>query len=396
MKGLPNETVGAGFLSQDQEQYALQDKFGVWIDKKAYNKMDHMAQARLLLHEWVAGLYIMKRVHTQKEICRYFMSVLAGIPTLKDQMGIDKSACAEAPDVPLSEGGPRLFPDDYAHIRAVTNRIFNLDENENPESFKAFLQANQLWSEEANDTPEDDLTLYKWFQQTDKKITEKSFVDMMATAKRDGELSGKCYDILESDLPKGSQKIIEDVCRLEFKKLSESSQFYKLSATNSAGELVISSPAFLGGGQLIYSRNLPIGNDIYVYTDVATHSLTEQQSRTVGTEISQLSFLFTSKMLFIGVVHFYSQISSITTTEIRLNSGEHRQVPYLNLETPKQLNRRWVTTFFPAKSIELKELNQEMGEALLSLHKNGVTSPFVMDISDGTQNSKLRKAEGTK
>ncbi len=398
LKVLPNEAVGAGFLSQDQEQYALQDKFGVWIDKKAYNKMDERAQARSLLHEWVASLYILKRVYTQKEICRYVMGVFAGIPTLRDQMGIDKASCIEAPDVPLSENGPKLIPDDYAHIRAVTNHIFNLDENENPETFKAFLQKNQLWAEEASDTSEDNFFLSKWFRHTDKKITSKSFVDMMATAKREEELSGKCYDIVDSDLPEGSQNIIEDVCRLEFEKFSGTSQFYKLSATNSVGEVVISSSAFLDGGQLIYSNNLPISKSgVYVYRDVATHSLTREQSSTPGTEVSQLSFLFTSKMRFLGVIHFSSQISRITTKEISLNGGEFRQAPYLNLETPKQLNRRWVTTFFAAKSIELKDLDQELREALLSLRKNGVYSPFVMDISDGSnQNSGGRKRESAK
>lgn len=398
LKVLPNETVGAAFLSQDQEQYALQDKFGVWIDKKAYNKMDERAKARLLLHEWVASLYIMKRVYTHKEMCRYVMGVFAGIPTVRDQMGIEKASCLDAPDEPLSENGPKLIPDDYAHIRAVTNHIFNLDENENPETFKAFLQKNQLWAEEASDTSEDNFSLSKWFRHTDKKITSKSFVDMMATAKREEELSGKCYDIVDSDLPEGSQNIIEDVCRLEFEKFSGTSQFYKLSATNSVGEVVISSSAFLDGGQLIYSNNLPISKSgVYVYRDVATHSLTREQSSTPGTEVSQLSFLFTSKMRFLGVIHFSSQISRITTKEISLNGGEFRQAPYLNLETPKQLNRRWVTTFFAAKSIELKDLDQELREALLSLRKNGVYSPFVMDISDGSnQNSGGRKRESAK
>jgi hypothetical protein len=112
LKSLDKKVIGVEFSVERTEQLAVQTEKEIWIDSRAFEKMSEQEQARLLTHEYVMNLYLM-RFSSLYDIC---MQVSPFTETNCDtREEVDKMFPFEAKR--------DLNNEDYTNIRAMTDLI---------------------------------------------------------------------------------------------------------------------------------------------------------------------------------------------------------------------------------------------------------------------------------
>lgn len=118
---LPKEKIGAAIAT---DQAALQDFKQVWINSEIYGAMSAEDQGRLLLHEILIGLRILKFDSPKEECLRWS----------QDQNESCGSYSNEVRGKPSD-----LTPDDYAQVRASGVEMF--------EKYKEWSQVSDKWDD---------------------------------------------------------------------------------------------------------------------------------------------------------------------------------------------------------------------------------------------------------
>lgn len=118
---LPKEKIGTAIAT---DQAALQDFKQVWINSEIYDAMSEEDQGRLLLHEILIGLRILKFDSLKEECLRWS----------RDQYEVCGSYGDEVRGKPSD-----LTPDDYAQVRAAGVEMF--------EKYREWSQVSEKWDD---------------------------------------------------------------------------------------------------------------------------------------------------------------------------------------------------------------------------------------------------------
>lgn len=131
-KPLDKETIGLVFSDDQTQQLARQTRAEIWLDSKYFDVMSDEEQAKLILHEIVMNLYLLK-YKKFSELCKVLNTLTKA-----------KTPCADDIDeifLPVKESP--LIIDDYYNIRAMTGWIWlNRSDLSREETFLQFLRHN--------------------------------------------------------------------------------------------------------------------------------------------------------------------------------------------------------------------------------------------------------------
>lgn len=112
LKTLNKKVIGVEFSVEQTEQLAVQTEKEVWLDSREFEKMTEQEQARLLIHEYVMNLYLMR-------FSSVYDSCLQASPFTETNCETREEVDKRFPP----EEKRDLNREDYANIRAMTDLI---------------------------------------------------------------------------------------------------------------------------------------------------------------------------------------------------------------------------------------------------------------------------------
>lgn len=136
MKPIDKETLGVSFAADQTEQLAFQTRHEVWIDSTKTAKMNDFEFAKLIIHEMVMGMYLMK-FEKYSDVIKSFEKAGGKIEWPRDAITVEQSDLL----LPAEPKRP-LNPEDYAAIRRITEVFSQNGMNIDGDEFSRLLLVN--------------------------------------------------------------------------------------------------------------------------------------------------------------------------------------------------------------------------------------------------------------
>jgi hypothetical protein len=264
LASLDKKTIGVEFTREKTQQLAIQTDTEVWIDSRLFEKMSEDDKAKLMLHEYLMSLYLLK-FQSYFDICQFAATI---DPT--SVKGCDDRATVDSILPP--EEKKDLVDSDYTNIRAMTSLIYN----QGSSISAAQLSSSFLYQKFDRRA----FSLSTGDKETEVKVTNEEVVSALKAAVYSRSLNGLCKTVRSKE----KRPCVLDIQDIAATPETYGNQTYLLSLKDpSSHEVIRSAKVSLYGGPLTFGDG---ASDINKYTSlIFTEPMPKVEGTTYGNVI---------------------------------------------------------------------------------------------------------------